>query len=238
VALLSHRPGLLAEPALAEEVAATARLALENERLQAEARAQLEDLRASRARIVQSGDAERRRLVRDLHDGAQQRLVTLSLALRLARTRPGPGVDPALSGRLDQAEAELRAALGDLRELAQGIFPVILAEEGLSAAVEALAEAFAVPIEITSLPDQRLGISVEAAAYFVVSEAVRRSTAGLLRVSAAQDDGRLVVEVEGDSAPAEITDLQDRVGALDGSVTVVPGPGSRATIRAEIPCAS
>src|SRR5262249_43294879 len=91
VALLSHRPGLLAEPALAEEVAATARLALENERLQAEAWSQLEDLRASRARIVQAGDAERRRLARDLHDGAQQRLVTLSLALRLARTRLRPG---------------------------------------------------------------------------------------------------------------------------------------------------
>src|SRR5262245_60367372 len=123
VALLSHRPGLLAEPALAEEVAAAARLALENERLQAEAWSQLEDLRASRARIVQSGDAERRRLVRDLHDGAQQRLVTLSLALRLARARLGPGLDPVLAERIDEAEDELRAALADLRELAQGIFP-------------------------------------------------------------------------------------------------------------------
>ena len=152
VALLSHRPGLFAEPALAEEVAATARLALDNERLQAEARSQLEDLRASRGRIVQSGDAARRRLVRDLHDGAQQRLVTLSLALRLARTRLGRDLDPALAERIDQAEAELRAALADLRELAQGIFPVILAEEGLSAAVEALAEAVPVPLEITTLP--------------------------------------------------------------------------------------
>src|SRR5499427_8484701 len=238
VALLSHRPGLLAEPTLADEVAAAARLALENERLQAEARFQLEELRASRFRIVQSGDAERRRLVRDLHDGAQQRLVTLSLALRLARTRLGPGVDPALAGRLDQAQAELRAALGDLRELAQGIFPVILAEEGLAAAVEALAEAVAVPVEITALPDERLGTSAEAAAYFVVSEAVRRATAGPLRVSATRHDGRLVVEVEGNSVPAEITDLQDRAGALDGSVTVVPGPGGRAAIRAEIPCES
>jgi signal transduction histidine kinase len=238
VALLSHRPGLLAEPALAEEVAATVRLALENERLQAEARLQLENLRASRGRIVQSGDAERRRLVRDLHDGAQQRLVTLSLALRLARTRLGPGLDPALAGRIDQAEAELRAALADLRELAQGIFPVILAEEGLSAAVEALAEAVPVPLEITALPGERLGPSVEAAAYFVVSEAVRRAAASTLKVSAARRDGRLVVEVEGDSAPAEITDLQDRAGALDGTVAVVHGPGGRATIRAEIPCES
>jgi signal transduction histidine kinase len=236
VALLSHRPGLFAEPALAEEVAATARLALDNERLQAEARSQLEDLRASRGRIVQSGDAARRRLVRDLHDGAQQRLVTLSLALRLARTRLGSDLDPALAERIDQAGAELRAALADLRELAQGIFPVILAEEGLSAAVEALAEAVPVPLEITALPDERLGSSVEAAAYFVVSEAVRRGAASTLKVSAARRNGRLVVEVEGDSAPAEITDLEDRVGALDGSVAVVNGPDGRARLRAEIPC--
>jgi signal transduction histidine kinase len=236
VALLSHRPGLLAEPALAEEVTAAARLALENERLQAEARFQLEELRASRFRIVQSGDAERRRLVRDLHDGAQQRLVTLSLALRLARTRLGRDPDLALAERIDQAEAELRAALADLRELAQGIFPVILAEEGLSAAVEALAEAAPIPLEITTLPDERLGSSVEAAAYFVVSEAVRRCAAGTLKVCAARRNGLLVVEVEGDSAPAEITDLQDRVGALDGSVAVVHGPDGRAILQAEIPC--
>lgn len=238
VALLSHRPGLLAEPALAEEVAAAARLALENERLQAEAWSQLEDLRASRARIVQSGDAERRRLVRDLHDGAQQQLVTLALALRLASARLGPGLDPAFAERLEEAEDELRAALADLRELAQGIFPVILAEEGLSAAVEALAETGPVPLEITALPEERLGSSVEAAAYFVVSEAVRRAAANALKVSAAQCDGRLVVEVEGDNMPAEITGLQDRVGALDGSVTVAHAPGGRATIRAEIPCES
>ncbi len=238
VAFLSHRPGLLAEPALAEEVAAAARLALENERLQAEAWSQLEDLRASRGRIVQFGDAERRRLVRDLHDGAQQQLVTLSLALRLARTRLGSGLDPALAGRIDEAEDELRGALADLRELAQGIFPVILAEEGLSAAVEALAESVPVPLEITALPGERLGSSVEAAAYFVVSETVRQPAAGTLKVSVARRDSRLVVEVEGDGAPAEIVGVQDRVGALDGSVTVVRGPGGRGTIRAEIPCES
>jgi signal transduction histidine kinase len=238
VALLSHRPGLLAEPALAEEVAAAARLALENERLQAEAWSQLEDLRASRARIVQSGDAERRRLARDLHDGAQQQLVTLSLALRLARTRLGSGLDPAFAERIDEAAGELRGALADLRELAQGIFPVILAEEGLSAAVEALAETGQAPLEITALPDERLGSSAEAAAYFVVSEAVRHAGASTLKVSAARCDSDLVVEVEGNSAPVEIIGLQDRVGALDGSVTVVRGPGGRATIRAEIPCES
>jgi signal transduction histidine kinase len=115
---------------------------------------------------------------------------------------------------------------------------VILAEEGLSAAVEALAEAVPIPLEITTLPQERLGSSVEVAAYFVVSEAVRRGAASTLKVSAARRNGRLVVEVEGDSAPAEITDLQDRVGALDGRVAVVHGPDGRAKLRAEIPCES
>ena len=132
----------------------------------------------------------------------------------------------------------MRAALADLRDLAQGIFPVILAEEGLAAAVEALAESAPVPLEIAALPGERLSPSVEAAAYFVVSEAVRRTAASTLKVSAARCDTRLVVEVEGDSAPAEITDLRDRVGALDGTVAVAQRPGGRATIRAEIPCAS
>jgi signal transduction histidine kinase len=237
VALLSHQPGLLTEPALAE-VAATARLVLENERLQAETLSQLENLHASRLRIVQASDAARRRLGRDLHDGAQQRLVTLALALRLAATRLGPGLDAADAQRIKQAEAELRAALADLRELAQGIFPAMLAEEGLSTAIEALAEAVPVPLTITALPGERFGASVEAAAYFVVAETARQNAAGVLRISAARRDGRLVVEVEGDSAPANITDLEDRVGALGGSVMTVPGPDGRARIRAEIPCES
>ena len=235
VALLSHRPGLLTEPALAE-VAAAARLVLENERLQAETLSQLEDLHASRRRIVQAGDAARRRLGRDLHDGAQQRLVTLALALRLAAARLGPGLDAAQAQRVNQAEAELRAALADLRELAQGIFPAMLAEEGLATAIEALAEA--VPLTITALPGERFGASVEAAAYFVVAETVRQNAAGVLRVFAGRRDGRLVVEVETDSAPGSITDLEDRVGALGGSVMTVREPDGRTMIRAEIPCES
>jgi signal transduction histidine kinase len=238
VAFLAHRPGLLGDPALAEQVAAAARLALENERLQAEAQAQLESLRASRWRIVQAGDAARRRLERDLHDGAQQRLVTLSLALRLAGTRLGPVPDPARARRLSEAAAELRAALADLRELAQGIFPAMLAEDGLSAAVEALAEEIPVPIQITALPQERFGLPVEAAAYFVVSETARRSTGSTVKVSAVRRDGRLVVEVEGDGTLGNIIDLEDRVGALDGSVAVVREPGGRAVLRAEIPCGS
>ena len=137
---------------------------------------------------------------------------------------------------IDAAEAELRAALADLRELAQGIFPAMLAEEGLSTAIEALAEA--VPLAITALPGERFGVSVEAAAYFVVAETVRQNAAGVLRVCAARRDGRLVIEVEGDSAPGSITDLEDRVGALGGSVMTVREPDGRTMIRAEIPCES
>jgi signal transduction histidine kinase len=238
MALLSHRPGLLDDPALAEQVAAATRLALENERLQAEAQAQLESLRASRRRIVSAGDAERRRLGRDLHDGAQQRLVTLSLALRLARTRLGPDPDPALAQRVDEADTGLRAALADLRELAQGIFPAMLAEDGLPAAVEALAEEVPIPFEITVLPQERFDPSVEAVAYFVVSETARQGTGSMLKVSAAHRNGHLVVEIERHGTPDKIIDLEDRVGTLGGSVTIVPGPDGRATIRAEIPCES
>jgi signal transduction histidine kinase len=233
VALLAHRPGLLDDPVLAEEVAAAARLVLENERLQAEARAQLEDMRASRVRIVEDGDAERRRLERDLHDGAQQRLVSLSLALRLARSRPGSGADPVLRARIDEADGELRTALAELRELAHGIFPAVLADEGLGAALEALAEE--APIEITALPGERLDAPVEAAGYFVVSEVLRRSAASALKVGASRRGDVLVIEVEGDNVPDEIVDLEDRVGALDGTLEVVREPGGQVTMRAEIP---
>ena len=237
LALLSHRPGLLGEPVLPGEVAATARLVLENERLQAEMLSQLENLRASRRRIVQAGDAARRRLGRDLHDGAQQRLVTLSLALRLAQTRLEPGPDPAVAERISEAGTQLRAALAGLRELAQGIFPAVLADEGLSAAVDALADEAGIPLKIVAMPAERFGSSVEAAAYFVVSETVRQSRASV-RVSAARCDGRLVVEIAGAAAPTNIIELEDRVGTLGGSVEVSCGPDGQAKVRAEIPCES
>jgi signal transduction histidine kinase len=238
VAFLAHRAGLLDDPGLAEEVAAASRLALEHERLQAELAAQLEDLRASRARIIATGDAERRRLERDLHDGAQQRLVSLSLSLRLARSKLEPSADPGQRARIDQAEDELRVALGELRELAHGIFPAVLADEGLAAAVEALAEDATVPIRITALPDGRMEPVVETAAYFVVAEVVSHS-ASMVTVGATRRDGRLVVEIERDGdAPDDLVDIQDRVGALDGRLEVLHEPGGRVRIRAEVPCGS
>ena len=235
VALLSHRPGLLDDPALAEEVAAAARLALENERLQAEVRAQLEQLRSSRTRVIATGDAERRRLERDPHDGAQQRLVGLSLQLGLARSRLGPQPDAALAAQIDEAQTELGAALAGLRDVGHGLFPALLAEEGLAVALEALTEEAPVEIEIGALPE-RLDASVAAAAYFVVSEELKRSPRIPDRLAVRAEDNRLLVEVEADVADSEIVGLEDRVGAVGGALEVVRGADGRASIRVEIPC--
>ena len=231
VAVVAHAPGLLDDEQLVDEVTAAARLALENERLQAEVRARLEELRASRARIVAAGDAERKRLERDLHDGAQQRLVGLSLSLRLAQL-----AEPEAATQLAEAETELRAAIAELRELARGIFPAVLDDEGLAAAVEALAEETAAPIRIRALPAGRFAEPLEAAAYAVVAEAAR-TAAGTIAVDARRTDDALVVEVE---APAlgelDLVELEDRVGAVDGRLAVAHLANGRATIRAELPC--
>jgi signal transduction histidine kinase len=236
VGLLSHRSGLLDDPGLAEEVAAAARLALENERLRAQAGAQLEDLRASRARVIATGDAERRRLERDLHDGAQQQLVGLALSLRLARSTVQSEPDPARLARMDEADGELRAALAELRQLAHGIFPAVLADEGLGSALEALTEEAGIPVQLSEVPDRRFDAPVEAAAYYVVSETVRRGATGTLKVSAATGDGRLLIELEGDIGTDQPIELEDRVGALDGTLEVIREPGGGARVRAEIPC--
>jgi signal transduction histidine kinase len=233
VALVLHRADLLDNPELIEEVASAARLGLENERLQAEARAQLEDLRSSRARIIAAGDAERRRLERDLHDGAQQRLVGLSLGLRLLRTQHGTDDDGRLAARLDDAEAELSRAIAELRALAHGIHPAVLSDEGLAAAVEALAEE--APVRIAALPQERFPAAVETAAYLVVAEAART---GAVRVSVERRNGALVVDVEAEAEPEGLLDLEDRVGALEGRVAVEHVSEGGVRIQAEIPCGS
>jgi signal transduction histidine kinase len=234
VALLAHRPGLLDDPGLVEQIAATARLALDNERLQAQVHAQLQDLRASRTRIVERGDAERRRLERDLHDGAQQRLVSLALSLRLARLGDVTASDAAA---LEQAEAEIRQALAELRELAHGLYPAALTEEGLGAALQALAEQAASPLALGRLPQERFEQKVEAAAYFLVAETLKRSRPRRAAVEAAPADGQLVVEIQTDQQPPQgLTDLADRVGALDGRLLVQAASGGGTRIRAELPC--
>ncbi len=239
VALLTHKPGLLDVPGLLEEVAVTARLALENERLHAELLAQLADLQSSRARIVATGDMERRRLERDLHDGAQQRLVALMLQLRIARIRleAHPTPDRQLIQRTQEAEDELRAALDTLRRLAAGIFPAVLADEGLAAAVQALAEETPARIRIAGIPERRLAPPVETAAYHLISETLKRAGSQPVTLTAFTDGGLLVIELESDRNPTELSELEDRVGALDGTLHIDQTNSGHARIHAEIPCA-
>jgi signal transduction histidine kinase len=238
VILLRHRRDLLDDPERIDDVVAALRLTLEGERLRAELHAQLEDLRASRVRIVEASDAERRRLERDLHDGAQQRLVGLAMALRLLdRELEARGMG---SSRRLVAEAsdELQAAIAELRDLAHGIYPAALSGEGLAAALEALKETSTVVIELGSLPTGRLDPRVETTAYFVVAETLRRTAADKLRVAAEHVGDRLVVEIEQDgAAPDDLVALDDRIGALDGTIAILTTPTSL-SIRAEIPCAS
>jgi PAS domain S-box-containing protein len=214
-------------------------------RLNAELHARLEELAASRARIVTAGDVERRRLERNLHDGAQQRLVTLSLALRLALSKLDS--DPA-AARAALAEAcdELAVALDELRELARGLHPAVLSERGLRAAVETLAGRAPVPVEIAEVSDERLPEPVEAAAYYVIAEALTNVTkyaqASAVRVRVAASDATVVVEVSDDGVggadPAGgsgLRGLADRVEALGGSLEVVSPAGAGTFLRAEIP---
>jgi signal transduction histidine kinase len=219
-------------------------VAEENVRLDAELQARLDDLRESRARIVQAGDAARRKLERDLHDGAQQRLVGLALDLRLAREKleEDPGAAAAM---LDEASAELARATEELRELARGIHPAVLSDRGLAAAVESLAKRAPLPVQIDASLDERLPEAVEAAAYFVVAEAltnvVRHSGADRAEVGIHRDNGRLRVEVRddgaggADGAGSGLRGLADRVAALDGRLRVEDPAGGGTVVRAEIP---
>ena len=248
VGVLVHDAALIEEPRLVGAVAAATGLAVQNERLQAALRAQLEEIRASRIRIVEAADAERRRIERDLHDGAQQRLVGISLALRLASSRLTPGADPEVDDALGQASQELAAALSALRELAHGIHPAILTEEGLGPALESLVERASVRVTLKTVPAHRLPAAVEAAAYFVVSEALanvaKYARATSATISATAIDERLVVEVSDDGIGGAdpthgsgLRGLADRVAALDGSIRIESAGGKGTVIHAEIPCA-
>jgi signal transduction histidine kinase len=213
-------------------------LGLENERLQAELLVQLDELRASRARIVETADAERRRLERDLHDGAQQRLLALSYDIRLARASAETAGDPTARTSLATAAEETQGALEDLRNLAHGIYPAVLAEAGIVPALATLADTAPFPVEILSADARRCPAPAEAAAYFTVTEAVADAAdrgAGRATVTVLCQDGRLVVTVEDDGAvrAASLAALSDRVGALGGSLLIQP-----TLCRAEIPCAS
>jgi signal transduction histidine kinase len=245
VGAIVHDRVICDDPELVRTVAAAAGLAMENERLEAQLRARVEELRTSRARLVAAGTAERRRLERNLHDGAQQRLVALSLTMRLAQAKMRD--DPAAAEKLmTGAQQELSLALEELRELARGIHPAILSDRGLPAALEALAGRSPVPVELAPPPRERLPASVEAAAYFVVAEALtnvaKYAHASEARVRIARDNGHAVVEVADDGVggadPARgsgLRGLADRVAALDGRLELRSPEGAGTVLRAEIP---
>jgi signal transduction histidine kinase len=247
VAAIVHDSGLLDDPNLVRAVGAAAALVLENERLRAELRAKVDELRASRMRIMEATLAERRRLERDLHDGAQQRLVSLALRLRLAEDRLKTGQGGTLE-LLKTADEELAAALDELRELARGIHPAILSDRGLDAALHALANRTPLRVELDAKVGARPPEHVELAAYFVVAEALtnvaKYANATRASVRAVRDGAQLVVEVADDGVggadPSKGTGLRglaDRVTALDGTLEVRSEDGGGTILRAQIPVA-
>jgi signal transduction histidine kinase len=240
IAAVLHDPASLDAVTLQQEIGAAARLAIDNERLRAEARARLRELKTSRTRIVEAGDAERRRLERDLHDGAQQRLVGLCVVLAMAREQRSL---PAL----EAADADLHRAIDDLRELAHGIHPAELSDEGLAAALETLADRAPVAVHLAALPEERAPGTVETAGYVLVDEVLRlaaaRGDGSPLSVAARRDGDVLMVEVRDERAPSvdellgELVGVADRISALDGRLTAHASDDGGVVLRAELPCA-
>ena len=244
LAVLIHDPALLEDPGLLDAVTGAARLALENARLRAVVQAQLEQVSQSRARIVEAADEERRRIERNLHDGAQQRLVSLGMALRLIGAHAGePGEVATLVAR---AEEQARSALDELRDLARGIHPAMLTEQGLSAALRSLADHAPVPVVLGELPTGRLQPAVEAAAYYTCCEAIANAAkyagASAVTVDAVvatdavtvtvADDGRGGAELDGGSG---LRGLTDRVEAVGGRLVIESQPGSGTRVVATLP---
>ena len=247
IAAIVHSPGLAEESELVQTAGAAAGLTLRNERLDAELRAKVAELQASRSRIVQAGYEQRRRLERDLHDGAQQRLMALGIDLRMVRERIEH--DPQGAAELlDESLHELNEATAELRELARGIHPAVLTNRGLHAALKGLASRSPVPVELLQTPADRLPPSVESAVYFVVAEALtnaaRYSRAQTVTVGVVRDNGHVDVEVMDDGVGGADADhgsglrgLQDRVAALDGRLELTSPQGLGTILRATIPCA-
>jgi PAS domain S-box-containing protein len=208
--------------------------------------ARTEELRASRTRIIEAADAARRKIERDLHDGAQQRLVAMALDVRVAKAKLAKDPDYAAGAFLDRLGDELAQASAELRELARGIHPAVLTERGLAPAIETLASRAPVPVEVVAVPAERLPAVVEATAYFTVSEALtnvaKYANASHATVRVANGDDRLVVEVEDDGVGGAqagtgsgLAGLADRVGAVDGELVVTSPPGEGTLVRAVLP---
>jgi signal transduction histidine kinase len=246
VAALIHDRALQENRELVDSVCAAAALTLENERLRAELLARLAELQASRARLVEATESERHRIERDLHDGTQQRLVSLAMTLGLAESKLAEGrqaVEPVLR----EARDALAVALEELRELSQGIRPAILVERGLAAALDDLSRRAALPVRLEAAVTGRLPTQVEAAAYFVASEALsnaaKHSHANEVVLRAKQHGAGLVLEISDDGiggagggSGSGLRGLADRVEALGGRFTVSSPPGRGTTLRAEFPC--
>jgi signal transduction histidine kinase len=244
VAAIVHDAALDTTSELVQAAAAASSLAIDNERLKADLRARVEELRVSRLRIVEATDAARRRIERDLHDGAQQQLVALALELRLLKARAKDRDD--LVGLVDGLSERLANALAELRELARGIHPTILSDQGLAPAIEALAGRTPVPVSAAVEFDDRLPEPVEAAAYFLVAEAltnvVKYAEATAVEVSVRRENGALVVDVADDGrggvdvgAGSGLRGLQDRLAAVDGAMDIDSPPGGGTRLRARIP---
>jgi signal transduction histidine kinase len=223
------------------------REASEYERLNTELRARFEEVRASRARLVEDEAAARRRIERTLHDGAQQRLTALALDLRMARGKVKD--DPAKAEEIiTRAEEELAKAIEDLREIARGIHPAVLSDRGLRPALESLAGKAELPVELAAVPDERMPEPVERAAYDVVAEAVanasRHSNASHCVVKVVRENGHALVEVKDDGVGGADANqgkglrvLADRLSAHDAVLELVSAPGEGTIVYAEIPCA-
>jgi signal transduction histidine kinase len=245
VAALVHDPSLEQEPELLDAVSAAAAIALENGQLQAELKARLEELEGSRVRVIEAGQEERKRLERNLHDGAQQRLIALSLELGLLGSKMGD--DPEAKRRIEQARAEIATSLEELRVVARGLHPAVLSGHGLAVALESLVATSAVPVELKVGFDARLDEPLEVAAYYVVSESLtnvaKHAHADSASVEVARSDGRLVIEVTDDGIGGADTEggtglrgLADRVEALGGRLRIWTPRGGGTRVRAELPC--
>jgi signal transduction histidine kinase len=246
VAVLVHDSSLDDEPELLEAVSAAAGIALDNARLQAELGARLEELRGSRVRVIEAGQKERQRLERNLHDGAQQRLVALSLELTMLKKRFD--ADPEAGTRIDHARSEIALSLVELRDIAHGLHPAVVSGHGLAVALESLAARAAIPVRLTVELEDRLPEQLEVAAYYLVSESLanvgKHAHATSATVAVARADGQVVVEIVDDGIGGADTErgsglrgLADRVEALDGRLRVWTPAGHGTRVRAEIPCA-
>jgi signal transduction histidine kinase len=248
VAALVHDPAIREDRHVLAAVTAAAALELDNQRLAAEVRAQLVEVRASRARIVAAGDEQRKRVERDLHDGAQQQLVTVALTLRLAQQQVGDR-DRRLAELLERGVTGLEDALAELRDLARGIHPAVLTEAGLLPALHALGGRSPIPVEISDAPVPALAPPVEATAYYVAAEAVtnalKHANATRIRIEVGHDATGLHVTVTDDgtggadmSAGTGLIGLRDRVLAVDGELTVRSAPGAGTALHAVLPVAA